>query len=67
MNRLNNSLQEIKELDKDKRSGKKRGGGNSAFLDDIDADEGNSKFLKKRKGKSSGGGRGGKMKVRRML
>uniref|UniRef100_A0AC35G834 RNA helicase n=1 Tax=Panagrolaimus sp. PS1159 TaxID=55785 RepID=A0AC35G834_9BILA len=64
-NALRLASNEIKELDKDKKSGKKRNG-NSAFLDDIDADEGNSKFLKKRKGKGDGG-RGGKMKVRRKV
>jgi ATP-dependent RNA helicase DDX47/RRP3 len=62
-NALRMASNEVKELDKDKRSGKKKGS-NSAFLDDIDGDE-YQKAVKKRKGGKIGGG--GKMKVRRKV
>ena len=51
----------MKELEKSKKSGKKTSG--SAYLDDVDADEGNSKYMKKRKG---GRQEHGKMKVKRL-
>jgi len=56
------SASEVKELEKSKKSGKKTSG--SAYLDDVDADEGNSKYMKKRKG---GRQDHGKMKVKRLL
>uniref|UniRef100_A0A7E4W3Q5 RNA helicase n=1 Tax=Panagrellus redivivus TaxID=6233 RepID=A0A7E4W3Q5_PANRE len=60
---------EVKELQKTKFANGKKKLGDSAYLDDGDADEGSSKYLKKGKGKrkAKGGGPGGdKMKMKRL-